>query len=80
MMVPTIAMCILMGVLPGVFLRPIEPSVRRTIERVTGRSYAIETRPAYPLRPPLAIRESPVLTPTPQPRAEGRVQRVASHD
>jgi NADH-quinone oxidoreductase subunit M len=40
MMVPTIAMCIVMGVLPGVFLRPMEPSVKRTIERVTGRNYA----------------------------------------
>ena len=38
-MVPTIAMAIVMGVLPGVFLRPMEPSVKRTIERVTGRSY-----------------------------------------
>jgi NADH-quinone oxidoreductase subunit M len=40
MMVPTIAMCIVMGVLPGVFLRPMEPSVKRTIDRVTGRNYA----------------------------------------
>ena len=43
MMVPTIAMCIVMGVLPGVFLRPMEPSVKRTIERVTGRNYAGST-------------------------------------
>jgi NADH-quinone oxidoreductase subunit M len=40
MMVPTIAMCIVMGVLPGVFLRPMEPSVKRTIDRVTGRNFA----------------------------------------
>jgi len=40
MMVPTIAMAVVMGVFPGVFLRPMEPSVKRTIERVTGRSYA----------------------------------------
>jgi NADH-quinone oxidoreductase subunit M len=47
MMVPTVAMCIVMGVFPGVFLRPIEPSVKKTIERVTGRSYGavITARP-----------------------------------
>jgi NADH-quinone oxidoreductase subunit M len=37
LMVPTVAMAILMGVLPGVFLRPMAPSVDRIIERVTGR-------------------------------------------
>jgi NADH-quinone oxidoreductase subunit M len=40
MMVPTIAIAILMGVFPSVFLRPMEPSVRRTIDRVMGRSFA----------------------------------------
>ena len=33
---PTIAMAILMGVVPGIFLRPMEPSVNRLIERVTA--------------------------------------------
>jgi NADH-quinone oxidoreductase subunit M len=40
LMVPTIAMAIVMGVVPNLFLRPMEPSVKKTIERVTGRSYA----------------------------------------
>ena len=40
LMVPTIAMAIVMGVVPNVFLRPMEPSVKKTIERVTGRSFA----------------------------------------
>jgi hypothetical protein len=40
LMVPTIAMAIVMGVFPMVFLRPMEPSVRKTVERVTGRSFA----------------------------------------
>jgi NADH-quinone oxidoreductase subunit M len=40
LMVPTIAMAIVMGVFPQVFLRPMEPSVRRTIERINGRSFA----------------------------------------
>ena len=34
---PIVAMCVLMGVLPNIFLRPMEPSVNRVIERVTGR-------------------------------------------
>jgi NADH-quinone oxidoreductase subunit M len=34
MMIPTIAMCIFMGVAPGVFLKPMEPSVLRTIDRI----------------------------------------------
>ena len=36
LVVPTIAMAILMGVVPGIFLRPMEPSVTRLIERVTA--------------------------------------------
>jgi NADH-quinone oxidoreductase subunit M len=40
LMVPTIAMAIVMGIVPNVFLRPMEPAVKKTIERVTGRSFA----------------------------------------
>jgi NADH-quinone oxidoreductase subunit M len=40
LVVPTIAVAIVMGVFPGVFLRPMEPAVKRTMERVTGRSFA----------------------------------------
>jgi NADH-quinone oxidoreductase subunit M len=36
MMVPTIAIAIVMGVIPGVFLRPMEPSVVRVLERISG--------------------------------------------
>ncbi|HEU4939378.1 MAG TPA: NADH-quinone oxidoreductase subunit M [Vicinamibacterales bacterium] len=46
LMVPTIAMAIVMGIVPNVFLRPMEPSVKKTIERVTGRSFA--TTPTAP--------------------------------
>ncbi len=35
-LVPTIGMAILMGVFPGIFLRPMEPAVNKVIERVTG--------------------------------------------
>jgi NADH-quinone oxidoreductase subunit M len=34
LVVPIVAMAILMGVVPGIFLRPMEPSVNRVIERV----------------------------------------------
>jgi hypothetical protein len=40
LMVPTIAMAVVMGIVPNLFLRPMEPSVKKTIERVTGRSFA----------------------------------------
>jgi len=36
MMAPTIAMCIFMGVAPNVFLRPMEASVVRVIDRING--------------------------------------------
>jgi NADH-quinone oxidoreductase subunit M len=36
LVVPIVAMAVLMGVLPGIFLRPMEPSVNRVIERVTN--------------------------------------------
>jgi NADH-quinone oxidoreductase subunit M len=45
LMVPTIAVAIAMGVFPNVFLRPMEPAVQRTIERVTGRSFAVTPAP-----------------------------------
>jgi NADH-quinone oxidoreductase subunit M len=31
---PVCAMAVVMGVVPGVFLRPMEPAVRRTVERI----------------------------------------------
>jgi NADH-quinone oxidoreductase subunit M len=46
---PTIALAILMGILPGIFLRPMEPSVARVIERVTGAQPArvrIDSQPS----------------------------------
>jgi NADH-quinone oxidoreductase subunit M len=36
LMVPTIALAVFMGVFPSVFLRPMEPSVNRVIDRVVG--------------------------------------------
>ena len=51
LMVPTIAVAIAMGVFPNVFLRPMEPAVKRTIERVTGRSFAAAPAPPASLPP-----------------------------
>ena len=48
MVAPIVAMCILMGVLPNIFLRPMEPSVNRVIERVTGRGPAQTASDAPP--------------------------------
>ena len=40
MMVPTVAMAIFMGVSPDLFLKPMEASVNRVIERVNGQQPA----------------------------------------
>jgi NADH-quinone oxidoreductase subunit M len=37
---PICAMCVFMGVVPGVFLKPMEPAVRRAVEQVIGASPA----------------------------------------
>ena len=46
LMVPTVAMCIFMGVFPNIFLRPMEPAVNRIIERVHSRETARVNTPA----------------------------------
>ena len=38
---PVAAMAIVMGVAPSIFLRPMEPSVKRVVERVTSRQPAV---------------------------------------
>jgi NADH-quinone oxidoreductase subunit M len=34
--VPTVAMAVFMGIVPGIFMRPMEPAVTQVIDRVTG--------------------------------------------
>jgi NADH-quinone oxidoreductase subunit M len=51
MMVPTIAMCIFMGVAPGVFLKPMEPSVLRTMDRINQVRLNSAARPAASTTP-----------------------------
>jgi NADH-quinone oxidoreductase subunit M len=36
LMIPTVALCIFMGVAPGVFLKPMEPSIIRVLDRING--------------------------------------------
>jgi NADH-quinone oxidoreductase subunit M len=36
LMVPTVALAILMGLAPGIFLRPMEPSVNKLLDRITA--------------------------------------------
>jgi NADH-quinone oxidoreductase subunit M len=38
---PVVALSILMGVLPAPFLKPMEPSVNRVVERVMNRQPAV---------------------------------------
>jgi NADH-quinone oxidoreductase subunit M len=50
-LVPTIAMAILMGVLPGLFLRPMEPAVDRLVRRVMQHQpTVVSTKPGDPHR------------------------------
>jgi NADH-quinone oxidoreductase subunit M len=36
MMIPTVALALLMGVFPNIFLKPMEPSIVKTIDRING--------------------------------------------
>jgi NADH-quinone oxidoreductase subunit M len=69
LLVPTIAMAILMGVAPGIFLRPMEPSVTRLIERVTANQ-PVRVRlddPNQSAEPRIANREPRAASREPRP-------------
>jgi NADH-quinone oxidoreductase subunit M len=68
-LVPTIAIAVLMGVMPGLFLKPMEPAVARVIERVTGSQ---PTRVSND--PPADSRPRPAAG---EPRTSGRGPRTA---
>src|SRR4029079_6707693 len=36
MMIPTVGLAVVMGVFPNIFLKPMEPSIVRTIDRING--------------------------------------------
>jgi NADH-quinone oxidoreductase subunit M len=63
MTVPIVAMAIFMGVYPNLFLKPMEPSVTRVIERVTGQQPA-----QVQAKPPAAL---PTPNQLPTPKAHG---------
>jgi NADH:ubiquinone oxidoreductase subunit 4 (subunit M) len=49
MVIPIVAMAIFMGVLPNVFLHPMEASVNRVIQRITDRQPArVQALPRTP--------------------------------
>ena len=57
LMIPTVAIAVLMGVAPGIFLRPMEPSVAKSLDRIMSGQptsvRAIETPPVS--RPPSSV-------------------------
>ncbi|HUF47994.1 MAG TPA: NADH-quinone oxidoreductase subunit M [Vicinamibacterales bacterium] len=55
---PICAMAILMGVLPNIFLRPMEPAVRRTIQQVVGGAVVAGVQPAAVPEPAIVVREA----------------------
>jgi NADH-quinone oxidoreductase subunit M len=61
MMAPTIAMCIFMGVAPNFFLKPMEASVVRVIDRINGVTTFAKSR-AQNLEPPTASLQTPPST------------------
>jgi hypothetical protein len=77
LVVPTIAMAILMGVVPGIFLRPMEPSVTRLIERVTANQ---PVRVRLDDRPPLRGEIRHATERQVEPRAQTVEPRIANRE
>ena len=68
---PICAMCVVMGVVPGLFLKPMEPAVRKTLEQIVGTTGPANAQlPATPAET-LAARVSSIA-PAPAPSPEGR--------
>jgi NADH-quinone oxidoreductase subunit M len=58
---PVCAVAIFMGVVPGVFLKPMEPAVRKTLQQVVGTNAPINAKvPAPSLRPAATDTEATV--------------------
>jgi NADH-quinone oxidoreductase subunit M len=68
MVVPIVAMAIFMGVLPNLFLRPMEPSVKRVIERITG------PQPVRAMSPPGDAGARPAVRPAALKPSSGEPQ------
>jgi NADH-quinone oxidoreductase subunit M len=83
-MVPTVAMAILMGIIPGMFLRPMRPAVAQVVERVTASQPARvrldESPPGFRARGSgLASRDHETRDPRLPPRTPSD-QRIPSPD
>jgi NADH-quinone oxidoreductase subunit M len=74
---PICAMCIVMGVVPGVFLKPMEPAVKKTVEHVRGSGMPMSTGRIEPAKPvvlalvPAPVGEAPPRT-SPSAKEKGR--------
>jgi NADH-quinone oxidoreductase subunit M len=68
---PICAMAVVMGVVPGIFLKPIEPAVRRTIEHIVVSPGPVNAglRQAAPARDAVAIAASEAPRPDAVPAA-----------
>jgi NADH-quinone oxidoreductase subunit M len=73
---PICAMAIFMGVAPGVFLKPMEPAVRKTLEQIVPNTAPANARA---IDPPADRLERPVTSPsdvavitTTEPQASSR--------
>jgi NADH-quinone oxidoreductase subunit M len=69
---PICAMCIVMGVVPGVFLKPMEPAVKKTVEHVRGSGMPMSTERIEPAKPAVVA-----LVPAPPPGAAPPVSAAA---
>jgi NADH-quinone oxidoreductase subunit M len=61
MMIPTVGIAILMGVAPGIFLKPMEPSIVKTLDRIHGTVVTGSTR-----RPDLQVGRAHIGNVTPE--------------
>ncbi len=66
MVVPIVAMAIFMGVVPNLFLHPMEASVNRVVEMVTGTRPATVRAPSAPGGADLALGAGPAMAPAAQ--------------
>jgi NADH-quinone oxidoreductase subunit M len=77
---PICAMAVLMGVVPGLFLRPMEPAVRKTVQAIVGAQSPSNTRALPPPAGPRGGAGAPDLARAaghPADRAAGAVGPAA---
>jgi hypothetical protein len=75
---PLCAMAIVMGVFPSVFLRPMEPSVRKVVERVQAARPVRVALPREPGSPPRVFQRGGVVVAGPENTATSGAQLARS--